>query len=165
MMSRPLQRPSSVRRRGRAISFDKLEIYGFPKILGDNPCAEGAPLGLDCCPDYQLLLTVEEHEKRRPRRRSVGELRLSSTQRKDYLLAAGYTTDDVADAASRNKQARRNRWESYHAQKWEIGSILLEYLQYGVAFVVHSLKRKEVANTLSLLLMAYTLSAYYYRDA
>lgn len=155
-----IMRPRKTKRRNRAIAFDKLEIIGFPVVLGDNSCSEGAPLGLDTHPEYQVVLSVEEYEKQRPHRRSGNDLRLSSAQREDYLLAAGYTTDAVADAARRNAQVRRNRWESYHAKKWESATIVTENIWLAIEFSVAFLGRDVLINIFSVLLLLLLLCYY-----
>ena len=141
------------KRRKRAITFDKLEIIGFRAVIGDNACSEGAPLGFGAHPEYQVILSVDEYEKQRPRRRSGNQLRLSSSQREDCLLAAGYTTDAVADATRRNAQVRRNRWESYHAQQWENSTILIERVRLAIESSASFLGRDMVLNICSILLL------------
>jgi hypothetical protein len=113
----------------RTVSFDTLEIYGFPKVLGDHPCADGAAIRLDSDPEYRLLVSVDDYERHRLPRREGEYLRLSSEERENYLLAAGYCYDDVAKAASRNANQRQERWESLQRQRWEPFCELLEHLR------------------------------------
>jgi len=127
---------SSNRRRqrcGSSVSFDEVEIYGFTRVLGDNPCALGAPLRLDTRPHYQLIVPIDDYERFRqhqqPRRRGE-DLRLSSLERETYLLNTGYCRNDVVVATHNSAQTRHERWQSYQYGRYggEWVSLLWEYL-------------------------------------
>ncbi|CAB9505636.1 expressed unknown protein [Seminavis robusta] len=122
------EEPQDTQEYRRTVSFDKLEIYGFPKVLGDNPCAHGAAVQLDQRPDYRVVLSIDEFERYRLPRRDCETLRLSSAERENYLLGTGYGYNEVVNAATKNAELRQERWDTFHMRHWEPFYLFLEYL-------------------------------------
>lgn len=156
----PILKDDSSGRR-RAVAFDKIEVYGFPTVLGDNPTAEGAPLRLDSNPDYRLLLHVDDYERRRPPRRHAEELRLSSLEREYYLLSTGYRYDDVVNAAKRNERQRRERWESVEASNWDTYLVLIEDVRDFLRAFMQWVQEPQLKQVICMLLLAYFVALYF----
>ena len=101
----------------KSVSFGSITILVFPIVLGENPsCSSGAPIQIGWKPvesstrDIALYDYLRESQ-RRPRK-SLG---ISVPRRAQLLIQAGYSIDQIADAAMKVQAIQRQRAESLQA--------------------------------------------------
>ena len=142
------------------VRFGRLEIYVFASVLGDNPCAEGAPLALNSHPDYMMIFYVDDYERCRSPRRKGWELHLSSIERENYLLSSGYRYDDVVEASKRNAHTQHEREQSYKAANWERLLVCWEFLYHDVVLNIryYDLAPRQILRYLCVMFLAFFLA-------
>lgn len=105
----------------RRVYFDEICIREYPQVLGDNPAvSEGVPLSLDWEYQNQYKINVEMYEYTRApvRRRSRKKLMTSSNKRLRTLIEAGYSLEEIGDAAMEVQKAKDGRLKSVQAFGW-----------------------------------------------
>jgi len=105
----------------KQVFFYEVSIREYPQILGDNPAVtEGVPLALDWDHQNQYKVNVEMYEFTRApvRRKSRRKLMMSSTTRFRTLIEAGYSLEDIGDAAMEVRNAKAQRLKSVQAFGW-----------------------------------------------
>ena len=83
------------------IRFGHIEIFEFPRTLGDNPAVSGGPpisLARLATNVMRVSLDIFEHYHRR--RRSLEDIRLSIYQREKYLKKNGFSNDEIRRCAA-----------------------------------------------------------------
>mmetsp|Transcript_29175 Transcript_29175/g.86377 ORF Transcript_29175/g.86377 Transcript_29175/m.86377 type:complete len:793 (+) Transcript_29175:461-2839(+) len=98
----------------RCVSFSHVSMRKYPMILGDHPvCSSGPPVTMAWRYQAEAPIGVDEYESRRPQRRKVWELILSSGHRKKVLTKeAGHTEWEIREAVRTVKEIKRQRQKS-----------------------------------------------------
>jgi hypothetical protein len=98
---------------GRRVCFGPLEILEFPIILGDNPAiSSGAPLSMDWKPQWTRTINIDLYEEECADKPARNTLQLSERARKRRLKKAGYTVNEIEQAAVDAKVIRDARAKS-----------------------------------------------------
>ena len=99
----------------RRVRFGTLDVYEFPRILGDHPGVScGAPLALAPCHCHHVQMDVSAFECcRKPRRVHLKDLLLSPQAREEYLLSQGYSLQEICEAADQALKIRLKREKQF----------------------------------------------------
>ena len=98
----PLPPSSSSRITGKAVRFSTVQFQEHPMIVGDNPAvSRGVPISIAWESQEEYVLTVDDYERARPPRRSIGELKRDSLDRVRLCKQLGYSRSEIVEA---NKQ-------------------------------------------------------------
>ena len=108
---------SEERRENQMLDFGDVQVFEFPMILGDNPYCEGAPLQLAWFPTHQEVLDVDYYEI--AREQTPKQRKFSALEREVFLLALGYTADEIVDASEAGRKTRQQRLSSLPGKKWD----------------------------------------------
>jgi len=92
------------------VRFGELQIREYPRIVGDNPGADGGPaLAIDWEPQSEVTVKVSEYEELRPERRTLNQMLLSATTREQFLRSLGYARSEIVEATKVANVARSQR--------------------------------------------------------
>ena len=95
--------------------------------LGDNPSVSGgAPLQIGWMPQDTIVYDVDMYEYCRVERRPKKKLVIPVEKRGQLLMNAGYTLNDIADAAMQVQQIKKERFETLQNQGWDRFNMILE---------------------------------------
>jgi hypothetical protein len=118
------------------VCFGTVQIVEFPVTIGDNPeVQDGCPIALSPSPIKQhegVPLQIFERDRTIHREKSKDAFRLTSVQREDRLLNAGFTADQIKDAATIARQCRIRRARSYKLINWDRVHTLVEKTTRGL---------------------------------
>jgi len=113
----------------RKISFGSLQIYSFPRTLGDHPsCRSGPPISLAFEHIEEAIIDLEEHEMLKEYNRlccrSRDDIYLSSEMRKWLLVVKGhYSMEDLIEARKDVDSIQRQREWSLKKHRLELALI------------------------------------------
>lgn len=100
----------------RSVSFSKVEIRVFERILADNPsCGEGPSLGLGWKYIEKQPVELEKFETKRKtqlcyfRRRSIHDFQLSASKREKVAKKWGYTKEDIQNNIKQIQKVQKQR--------------------------------------------------------
>lgn len=111
----------------RQVQFsDQIMIQEYCIVLGDNPgCTSGPPIQLGWEIESSTVRNFQFYEFfRSPDRTHGRQLRISSQERLDMLISAGFTEDECHEATQQVKQDRKLRVESLKHEGWDRISIM-----------------------------------------
>jgi hypothetical protein len=103
-----------------SVSFGLLHVHEFPVVLGDNPAVQfgGPPIRLDYArgPEDCTVLDVDEYEQQRGDRRSLAELRVPATMRRQWVgRDRALERQVVITQCQRRRTANANtEWDAWH---------------------------------------------------
>ena len=99
------------------IQWGNIQIREYNRIVGDNPeTIVGPPLTLDWQYNEHELITIDEYEETRPKRKVFWRLRLSSITRKNMLKNVFGIPESEIAAAEREVQIIRRLRQSTNKQ-------------------------------------------------
>ena len=99
------------------IQWGNIQIREYNRIVGDNPeTIVGPPLTLDWQYNEHELITIDEYEETRPKRKVFWRLRLSSITRKNMLKNVFGIPESEIAAAEREVQVIRRQRQSTNKQ-------------------------------------------------
>jgi hypothetical protein len=103
-----------------SVSFGLLHVHEFPVVLGDNPAVQfgGPPIRLDYAtgPEDSTVLGVDEYERQRGDRRSLAELRVPATMRRQWVgRDRALERQVVITQYQRRRTANaKTEWDAWH---------------------------------------------------
>lgn len=118
------------------VCFGTVHVVEFPVTIGDNPdVQDGCPIALSPVPikHHEVIpLQAYERDRNMHREKSRDAWRLSSVQREDRLLKAGFTSKEIQGAATLARQCRIRRGRSYKLLNWDGVHSLVEKTTRGI---------------------------------
>jgi hypothetical protein len=113
----------------KSVTFGKITVLEFPMELGDNPgCSIGVPVQLGWTPltsttcSLELFDILRDERGRRRRKKLV----LTNLQRAKIVLNAGYSLEQLAEAALQVNHIRESRRECLKLQGWDRFAAMLQ---------------------------------------
>lgn len=92
----------------KSVTFGSIEMNEHQVILGDNPSvSDGPPLTIAWKSHVSYSISVDEHEKSRPKR--SGSKVLPRNVREELLTKAGYSQEQLARAQENVDKAKKER--------------------------------------------------------
>ena len=112
----------------KSVSFGTITVTDFPIELGDNPaCSKGAPIQMGWTAYESHTHNLEIYDFcRQSERKSRRKLIMTFERRNQLLIKAGYTMEEVMDAAMEAAAIQKSRRESLEGQGWERFVTVLE---------------------------------------
>jgi hypothetical protein len=118
------------------VCFGTVQIVEFPVTIGDHPeVQDGCPIALSPVPiKHHDVIPLQAYERDRhlQREKSKDALRLTSVQREDRLLNAGFSHEEIKGAASLARQVRIRRGRSFKLINWGGVHSLVEKTTRGI---------------------------------
>jgi hypothetical protein len=134
----------------KQVRFGDLTIREYPMELGEHPCCSaGAPVQLGWKPQSVSMRNLDLYEFVRERR-GRKELAIPIQIRGIILLQAGYSLEEIGNAAMEVAKIKKLRSETLKKQGWDRANIILETtgkLPRGILNGLASLVAKPVQNT------------------
>jgi hypothetical protein len=94
----------------REVSFKNVVVRGYCMTLGDNPsCSYGPPVCLDWKYEDMGIVTLEQYETHRGKRRCLRQMVLSYYQRVEILEKAGHTQNEIKSVMKEVNKLKRQR--------------------------------------------------------
>jgi hypothetical protein len=136
----------------KLVRFGDLTIREYPMELGDHPsCSSGAPVQLGWEPQAVSKRNLELYEYvRGERRRGRRELAIPVQRRGQLLLQAGYSLEEIGNAAMEVQTIKKLRSDTLKNQGWDRANLILETtgkLPRGIVSGLASLVIKPTQNT------------------
>jgi hypothetical protein len=136
----------------KQIRFGDLTIREYPMELGDHPsCSSGAPVQLGWEPQSVSKRNLNLYEYvRGERRRGRRELAIPAQRRGQILLQAGYSLEEIGNAAMEVENTKKLRSDTLKKKGWDRANIILETtgkLPRGIVNGLASLVVKPTQNT------------------
>lgn len=127
----------------KKVFFDEIRIQEYPIILGDNPAVScGAPITIDWESSNCSIVDLDFFEFcRTPQRKNRKKLILSVRRRAGFLLASGYSLEDIANATLQAEMTKKMRADSLKSAGW---ANPWELLSGAVETTGTALKRADV---------------------
>ena len=108
-----------------SVSFHKVRIREYPMTVGDNPAvSSGVAVTMDWDPLEQgsQVMELDEYEDTRPERRSMEQMRLPPSERREILRRSGHSAREMQKGLKASNIARRQRTKTLgtlHLQPFE----------------------------------------------
>ncbi len=108
-----------------SVSFHNVRIREYPMTVGDNPAvSSGLAVTMDWDPLEQgsQVMELDEYEDSRPERRSMGQMRLPPSERREILRRSGHSAREMQKGLKASNIARRQRTKTLgtlHLQPFE----------------------------------------------
>ena len=98
----------------KSVSFDKfLTVLEFPMELGDHPsCSVGGPIQLGWFPQDVHTFELDSYDYTDVPKKRGSELVIPCNQRSAILLRAGYSVNEIVQAAEEAKDIKLERLKS-----------------------------------------------------
>jgi hypothetical protein len=114
-----MKKQSSPSRQKQIVEFNRVTLYEFPMVLGDNPaCSNGIPVQIDWKPQNISCRNFELFDAKRESVKQGRAMRLKDRYRAQLLLKSGYTMDRLVKATMEVEEIRESRRESLKQQGW-----------------------------------------------
>jgi hypothetical protein len=112
----------------KQVTFSELTIHEHPLELGDHPsCSKGAPLTIGWESQSSATRNLELYEYMRgERRRGRKQLVMSVQKRGQILLEAGYSLNEIGNAALQVDVIKKQRADTLKNQGWDRAHLILE---------------------------------------
>jgi hypothetical protein len=133
----------------KSVRFDSVSIREHSVILGSNPAVTcGAPieLGWNHVNETVLPVDVFDHIRQGQRRRRK-HLLLPVDIRARWLLEAGHSLFEIADATMEAQMTKRKRYESAQVKNWERLEQAVEATGKTIRKIVNYKQRTDTART------------------
>lgn len=118
------------------VTFGTVAIAEFPVVIGDSPeVPDGCPIALSPVPSEQIeAIPVQTYECHRSNYRSSSRdaWRLSSMEREERLLNAGFSLQEIRQASKVARECRLRRGRSYKQMPWDGVHSLVENTTRGL---------------------------------
>ena len=112
------RRPSEDKPKKRVI-FGDITIREHPMIVGDSICRVGVPLTIDWEAQSEVVLTVDDYEEYRPKRRRVRDMKMPPNVRLTLAMNSGCTMREVRSVVCKCERIRKERTSSLpRSEKW-----------------------------------------------
>jgi hypothetical protein len=137
----------------KQVRFGDLTIREYPMELGEHPsCSAGAPVQLGWKPQSvsKRNLDLYEYVRGERPRRGRKELAIPLQIRGKILLQAGYSPEEIGNAAMEVAKIKKLRSDTLKNQGWDRANIILETtgkLPRGIVNGLASLVVKPTQNT------------------
>jgi hypothetical protein len=112
----------------KQVTFGNLTIREYPMEIGDHPSVSaGAPVQIGWEPQetHKRNLDFYEH-MRADRRRGRKKLAIPVQKRGQILLRAGYTLEQIGNAAMKAHEDKKLRADTLKHQSWDRANMVLE---------------------------------------
>lgn len=95
------------------LTFGKVAIREFPRVLGDNPSCCGCPIGIGWAHTEGQEISINEYEKHREgNRREVHEMKIPPEVRNDILIDWDITVREIYRRSKEMQEIQRQRSDS-----------------------------------------------------
>jgi hypothetical protein len=111
----------------KQVTFGDLTIKEYPMEIGNHPnVSAGAPVQIGWEPQEILKRNLELYEHMRADRRHGRELAIPVQKRGQILLRAGYSLEQIGDAAMKVDVIKKLRAATLKHQGWDRANMVLE---------------------------------------
>eukprot|EP00339_Tiarina_fusa_P027761 CAMPEP_0117026962 /NCGR_PEP_ID=MMETSP0472-20121206/19766_1 /TAXON_ID=693140 ORGANISM="Tiarina fusus, Strain LIS" /NCGR_SAMPLE_ID=MMETSP0472 /ASSEMBLY_ACC=CAM_ASM_000603 /LENGTH=145 /DNA_ID=CAMNT_0004734103 /DNA_START=46 /DNA_END=483 /DNA_ORIENTATION=+ len=112
----------------KQVTFGDLTIKEYPMEIGDHPSVSGgAPVQIGWEPQETLVRNLDLYEHMRgDRRHGRRELAIPVQTRGQILLRAGYSLEQIGNAALKVDETKKLRADTVRRQGWDRANMVLE---------------------------------------
>jgi hypothetical protein len=127
------------------VSFGKIEIREYSRILGINPATtHGPPLTIDWKYSRAATYSLDDYEETRPPRRAKSQMMLPGSLRESIILEqTDATKRQISSVISEVKAARHRRKMSRAMQEFEEWQIVWEAVQRRLRRIRRGVSKKR----------------------
>ena len=129
-----------------SVSFHNVRIREYPMTVGDNPAvSSGLAVTMDWDPLEQgsQVMELDEYEDTRPERRSMGQMRLPPSERREILRRSGHSAREMQQGLKASNIARRQRTKTLGTLHLQPFQELREKTSRAVGNALTSTKKQE----------------------
>jgi hypothetical protein len=111
----------------KQVTFGDITIKEYPMEIGNHPnVSAGAPVQIGWEPQETHTRNLELYEHMRADRRGRRELVIPVQKRGQILLRAGYSLEQIGDAAMKVDVMKKLRADTLKHQAWDRANMVLE---------------------------------------